>query len=266
MINIRNNVFETNSSSSHSISISTDTTGILDTIECDDNGVITITGLGFGREWEAYNDPLTKASYCVSDCQGEQSKLDMLRKVIQDHTGASEVKFVINQDSYIDHESVRNSFEGFEDEETLKNLIFNSESYIFTGSDETSPPPNFYDVGSNVVFTHQFEIDECDLVYKFTGIPTAEALDEAIDSIMERHPLNDYWNNSHYDSNGNEIPYWTFVEHNRRDLKGNQFSSLTKINNGIITMYKLKTRYKDDKYLGEEILDTLDLQFKIVEL
>ena len=49
MKNIRYNVYETNSSSSHSISISANTTGILDTIECNDDGVIFITGKYFGR-------------------------------------------------------------------------------------------------------------------------------------------------------------------------------------------------------------------------
>jgi len=266
MKNIRHNVFETNSSSSHSISISTDTTGILDTIQCNAEGTITITSWSFGREWEAYNDPITKASYCLSDCRNDSSRQDMLRKVIQEHTGASEVKFIIDSNSYIDHESVGNSDEGFVDEDTLKNLIFNPESYIFTGSDETSPPPNFYDVSKYIVFTHQFEIDECDLVFKFVGIPSAEDLDEAIDSIMERHPLNGYWNHHDYDKDGNQIPFWRFIEHFRNDLKGNKFSSLTKLDNGIIMMFKLKTIYDDDKYLGEEILDTLELRFRIVEI
>jgi|GEM_PF-1718876 len=255
MKNIRNNVFETNSSSSHSISIS-EAEGILDTIECDHNGVITIVGGGFGREWEAYNDPITKASYCVSDCQNDPAKLDMLREVIKNHTGASEVIFIIDEDSYIDHESVGNSHVGFKDDKALTNLIFNPESYIFTGSDEMSPPPNFYDVGRDIVFTHKFEIDKCDLVFKFVGIPTTEDINDAVDSIMERHPLNGYWTNNN----------WSFISYSARDIKGNEFSSLTKFDNGIIIMFRLKSIYSNGKYLGEEILDTLDLHFKIVEI
>lgn len=265
MINIRNNVFETNSSSSHSISISTDTTGILDTIECDDNGVITITGLGFGREWKAYNDPITKASYCLSDCQNDNSKKEMLRQVILEHTGASEVKFIIDSNSYIDNESAGLSHEGFVDKDTLKNLIFNPESYIFIGSDETTPPPNFYDVGKDIVFTHRLEIDGTDLVFKFCGVPNSEALNDAIASIMERHKENK-WLLYDYDNDENETSCWEFIPWERRCVQGT-FSSFTKRDQGVIVLYKTQSSYDaDGNYLGESILSSKELYFRIMEI
>lgn len=65
MRKIRKGVFETNSSSSHSICID-DKTFILDTLIPDADGVITIKAGQFGWEWKKYNDAKAKASYCLT--------------------------------------------------------------------------------------------------------------------------------------------------------------------------------------------------------
>lgn len=270
MKNIRNNVFETNSSSSHSISITESSDGVLDTIECDEDGVITIVGDGFGREWTAYNEPRIKAGYCMCDNSNNPAALELLREVIMEHTGCSKVEFKIDSNSYVDHQSVGTSADAFVDKETLKRFIFDPESYIFTGSDESSPPPNFYDVGKNIVFTHQLEIEGIDLVFKFTEIPSAVDLKEAIDSIMDRHPLNKYSCNYEYDQDGYEIPQFNyFSTWERTDIFGNKFSSLTNFNQGIIFLYKLEAIYDNKnsmKYLGEKILEKKKISFRIVPI
>lgn len=77
MKNIRNKVFETNSSSTHSISISANSKGLYDTI-VPENKVITLSGGKFGWEWSKFNDLLTKADYAYEYAKGNQDKLNFL--------------------------------------------------------------------------------------------------------------------------------------------------------------------------------------------
>lgn len=163
MKNIRNGVFETNSSSTHSVSISSGC-AVYDTLVPDDDGNIVLTGGQFGWEWETYTDPQTKANYAAvycSDSDGYTSELksraskyrEMLIDVIKKHTGAKNVVFDFTTDweearklgvetSYIDHQSA--IYEGgdcdlaFKDEETLKNFLFNPASELETGNDNES--------------------------------------------------------------------------------------------------------------------------------
>jgi hypothetical protein len=262
--NIRHNIFETNSSSSHSISISDSSDGILDTIVCDDNGVITIIGDGFGREWAAYNDPITKASYCVSDQRDNEAALTILKEVIQEHTGCAIVNLVIDSNSYVDHESAGNSNDAFVDRNTLKRFIFDPKSYVFTGSDETTPPPNFYDVG-DVNFTLQLEIDGTDLVFKFEDQPSPADLRDAIDCIMDRHPLNKYCFIYNDEDETQSLDYLPFK---MSDISGNIYSSLDKIDQGIIILFNRKSVYEDktNRFLGYSILETKEVNFRIVPI
>ena len=263
MINIRNKVFETNSSSSHSIAICMDSDGILDTIPCTKKGIITIRGGEFGREWVAYNKPRDKASYCASDCKNSPEKIAMLKKVIKDHTGCKTVKIIFDTNSYVDHESVGNSDEAFVDEETLKNLIFNPESYIFTGSDESTPPPNYYDVSKKLVFTHQLEIDGTTLIFKFQGIPCKDDLDDAIDSIMDRHKMVKY-----SFTGGNQELKFDYIRYDKKDITGNIFNSMSRYNQGVIVLYKSQPVWAngDGKYIGDKIVDSKELHFQIVPI
>ena len=136
MKNIRFNVFETNSSSSHSISISNtrvislnNSCEILETIIPDDNGVVYLEGGEFGWENLNYHDALSKANYCLIDSIGNQNKLEMLISVIKEVTGAKEVN-IDNVNGYIDHQSEGTSNKAFSSKETLKNFIFNRDSIL----------------------------------------------------------------------------------------------------------------------------------------
>lgn len=160
MKNIRNGVFETNSSSTHSVSISSGC-AVYDTLVPDDDGNIVLTGGQFGWEWETYTDPQTKANYAAVYCSETTEStferaakyMEMLIKVIKEHTGAKNVVFNLTTDweearklgvetSYIDHQSA--IYEGgdcdfaFKDEETLKNFLFNPASKLETGNDNES--------------------------------------------------------------------------------------------------------------------------------
>jgi hypothetical protein len=145
MINIRKNVFETNSSSSHSISISG--SNKFEPIVPDHNGNIYISGGQFGWDEEEYDDFYNKANYCAVDkyTQNDADGIDMLRKVIMQYTGAKKVVFYFDPENstsindynlpYIDHQSIGTSDEAFESEETLKQFLFDSNSYLMIDND-----------------------------------------------------------------------------------------------------------------------------------
>lgn len=127
----RHAVFETNSSSTHSISIAGDG-------ECSDTlavegGICEVWEGEFGWEEETYNDAATKASYCLTFAKHNEHHLAMLRRVIQEHTGADEVRFM--GDGYIDHQSSDVALEAFASDDTLAAFIFNPHSGLTTDND-----------------------------------------------------------------------------------------------------------------------------------
>lgn len=143
MKNIRKGVFETNSSSSHSICISNK--GQLENgFYLNDEGKIEIHPGEFGWEIDSFRDCASKASYCLTRAKndgenGNNDKLTMLKNVIEDFTG-KEVVFVESYGAYykwgyIDHQSFDVCDEAFESEENLKNFIFNSKSILVTDND-----------------------------------------------------------------------------------------------------------------------------------
>jgi hypothetical protein len=147
----RNSVFETNSSSTHSISISeSNAADLIGTFPIDEDGNIHLLGGDFGWEQASYNDPETKANYALvyaADWSGDRSEefQQTLKDVIQEQTGCNEVFFVGSGTNYkdepdygyIDHQSVedRDLHYLFEDKEQLRQFIFNTQSILFTDND-----------------------------------------------------------------------------------------------------------------------------------
>jgi len=143
----RAGVFETNSSSVHSVVI--ESSVILDSILPDDKGFITIKGDQFGWGWDKSNDAYTKASYCLTMVLRDKQKQETLREVIQSQTLCKEV-ILITQDLegeryYIDHQSISNLGYLFDDKELLRNFIFNKNCWLFIGNDNDDPPYRFYE-------------------------------------------------------------------------------------------------------------------------
>ena len=130
MKTIRHNVFETNSSSTHSISINADTQ-LFDSITHD--GTIVLGHGEYGWEFDTYYSALSKADYCALDMGGDPVKKEMLIRVIKNHTGAKDVIFDLT--GYIDHQSAGTSDDAFKNDETLKAFIFGKGSYLETGND-----------------------------------------------------------------------------------------------------------------------------------
>jgi hypothetical protein len=153
MKKLRKSVFETNSSSTHSLHISSD--GMYDTMPIDDNGDAVLHGGQFGWELERFYSPEDKASYlaiyCIewypADRVGKKLLLDILVDVIKSQTLCERVIFNFTTDygsvsddlmySYIDHQSVEDKDYHwlFEDTQKLKDFIFGKRSYLETDND-----------------------------------------------------------------------------------------------------------------------------------
>lgn len=186
---IRVGVWETNSSSSHSISIADDTKQfVMDTIYPDQFGVVNIHGDEFGWEWFKHNDAQTKAGYAAQQFANNQSSLDILAEVIKEQTGADDVKFYLEH-GYIDHDSY-----GIvpSDKESLKNFIFNKNSWLFGGNDNSTPDPTFYDVpefrdGRIVVPVYKYElsVQGYNKTTKFKEKPGKEEIEDGLYSLLQ---------------------------------------------------------------------------------
>jgi hypothetical protein len=149
-IQTRQAVFETNSSSTHSLSISSGSADLLDTLPLNEQGEVVLNGGQFGWEVEDYSDAGTKASYAaiyVLAWSGEKSAKykDVLDTVIKQQTGCTNVVYNFSTDwsndgretSYIDHQSVEGGELDylFEDPEVLRQFIFNPHSVLHTDND-----------------------------------------------------------------------------------------------------------------------------------
>jgi hypothetical protein len=253
MKNFRTSVFETNSSSTHSISIYNATKGVYDTIVPMENGVIELTGGDFGWEWEKYNDALTKANYAALFAQDDKAMTDMLVEVIKEHTGAKEID-LSQLEGYIDHQSdLReggDAHKAFDTPQILKNWLFHPESWLFTGNDNDSDPPNFYDVEFGIMYTHEVSIEGVSLSEKTEDVPEGETLGEIISRLMAFYPESDY-----------KFFFW------ERKINGVEYNGLAKLKDGFITLYKTEFAYdKKGNYLGESILDSKDIKLTIKKI
>ncbi len=145
IIKIRQSVFETNSSSTHSVSITSGTNKDLIAIpKVNDDGVVEITTNDYGWENARYNSLYDKLSYAatfalnINPTYNEYKQ--MLVNVIKNITGADKVKFLKNENSfyeygYIDHQSWDKAQSIYNTEEILKQFLFNPKSYFTTGND-----------------------------------------------------------------------------------------------------------------------------------
>ncbi len=139
---IRSNVFETNSSSCHSIVIPF---GVeLNNIPSG-SGPIFLTGDEFGWGPSKHTDAWTKMNYCFTYVRtilsGKESveKEKMLISVIEDQTGR---QVVIDEGvdekgdyGYIDHQSKDVASKVFADVNTLKDFLFSTQSILRIDND-----------------------------------------------------------------------------------------------------------------------------------
>lgn len=206
---IRKGVFETNSSSAHSVSIADDSKEfVLDTIYPDQDGTIELEGGQFGWEWFKHNDALTKANY-VAATYGLTSALE---EAIIEQTGADRVIYTGSDDydknwSYVDHDSYGVAPDS---KESIRNFIFNKNSWLFGGNDNTEADPMFYNVpeykeGREIkpLYEYILKIEGFNKETKFLSKPTEEQLTSAFNSLLDH---------SYISANGKFVDYsnsWT---------------------------------------------------------
>lgn len=150
MIQIRNNMFETNSSSTHSLCISKE--------EFDRTLIPKYLNIRaneeFGWSQETYCDPESKANYLFQvlydcDCQAEIEALtEKINNIAQKYNVRISFpkpeadKFGMYTDGYVDHAGDAVPFvqELIDDEDKLCRFLFNPNSCIYTGSDCVDDP------------------------------------------------------------------------------------------------------------------------------
>jgi hypothetical protein len=157
-VQIRNAVFETNSSSSHSVTVSreelADDFGISKaTLR---SGVIRAEIAGhYGWAWKRYYSPGAKIAYLATQLAGHHADgmegvdvtkfmrrdagVASLIDLVQRRTGCR-VEIIGADDASIDHDSVGVGTELFDDEDVLMRFIFGPGSFVQTGNDNNTAP------------------------------------------------------------------------------------------------------------------------------
>lgn len=256
ILNIRKGVFETNSSSTHSISISY-ATKLFDTIIPDNDGNIILSSKqDFGWEWKKYNDAKTKAIYAAIETQYNQQHREMLEDVIKQHTGAKEVYFDVSGN--IDHQSIGTVITAFDTKETLKNWLFNPESWLFTGNDNTCSPPNFYDTEFGIEYNYKLSFSESHTLFQEN--PDNEKIKDALLNMIDYDPVfQDFNNHSRY-----KILYFS-----EKSVDGDLIDSFKYLSDYKIIAYDLKPIYdkkNKDLFLGYKIKDEKVFYFKLEKI
>ena len=138
-----------------------------------EDGIIHVPGgISFGWEWNKFNDVLTKLQYVcgIICCEAYEhrtkrsKKLFELKKIILEFTGAKDVIFdweaeyndkiskgISPEDIWLDCPEIdHNSHDIFpeiiETKDTIKNFIFNPESWLYLGNDNSYADKDFYQI------------------------------------------------------------------------------------------------------------------------
>lgn len=143
---VRNSVFETNSSSCHSISVGK--SDVYLGFTPNDENKIVLPPREFGWENETHSDVESRLVYVwiyIRDWTGSSRDtfLEMYKKVVFEHTGADGISMKCHtttwgvDEGYIDHQSVESGdlHDLFDSESRLKSFLFGRDSCIETGND-----------------------------------------------------------------------------------------------------------------------------------
>ncbi len=215
--------FESNSSSSHSISMTSGTT-YDDTIPIDPiDGKVHISFGEFGWEWEKHTDAKTKASYVATYVFNYKTEKEqqLLTKVIQEFCGAEVVYNKINDEydpkGYIDHQSSDDSNKGLNaidfTEENIKKFIFCKNSFLLTGNDNSIIPPNIWQkvIDKNKI-KYEFEIEG--YIFSLASIKPDRDVDWGI--LAAIHSFLDTINHTSFSDGYYELDYHLY---GRGDIK-----------------------------------------------
>lgn len=134
MINIRQSVFETNSSSMHSLSIigSDRMTNVI-----TEDATVTYGEYGWG--YDTLTHPLDKISYIITQYSDDEEMKETVKRAFKNYTGF-ELTIVETGDKYyskgyIDHESYGMICEFVKDENAIVDIVFNDKYTIVIDND-----------------------------------------------------------------------------------------------------------------------------------
>lgn len=176
-IQIRDSVFETNSSSSHSVTVSGDELA-------DDygvpkallrGGVIRAQTKSYGWEWERFYSAGGKIAYLVTQLAGlyasgspgrdvtqqvrRNAKIDSMLSLVERRTGCR-VEVIGASSAHVDHNSVGTGVKLLDDHEQLMEFIFGKSSFVETGNDNSNPPMEIRtDRGNEPYHEHRYVAD-----------------------------------------------------------------------------------------------------------
>ena len=189
MIQIRSNVFETNSSSTHSICISKKEPKI---------GSYVSFNLGrFG--WENSEADTADYLYTAIMCRSDHDKLlDKLKKILDNYGIMYDFEEPKSNswswyDFYIDHAEELGAFINtvLNDEDMLMRLLFNSESVVYTGNDNDFGDDKMCDIA-------------CD--YEYVRDDDAKPKSNNLDDLLDYYHSGNWvykkvgnWDNPYYD-------------------------------------------------------------------
>lgn len=204
---IRENLPETNSSSSHSIVINS--RKIDYSLPTPLNGKIYLNLDGYdeysclGRQWQRTRNTIGKLTYIISafctDGAGggrygklNSKKLMVLSSIVEDVTGYPlDVEDILaHKDKIpsIDHQEVGNEL-FTNNKDILKNFIFNKNSVLLLGSDEGGDPDNYFKLGdehdysiASAVYSIDFKGDVGEIDFIIKDYPQRKTVLEMITS------------------------------------------------------------------------------------
>lgn len=237
---VRIGTFETNSSSTHSISIGTNKPFVYDMLYPDKDGNIFLLPSDFyNLNNEKYNDTFTKVTYLVTMCKYDLFDKKKLINVIKKQTGCKKV--IICSSDIIQTSVLENGNLGrlnhCSDEE-LTNFLFNKNSWLFLYNDNKINPsdftyiPVFKEDGSIAPsnFYCSLKVDKDDL--KFNINSTTEFDNDSLNTIIEEYGLvfnytlnkferkGEYWEDNGKDGCVYFKNSWKYVE---QDINSNYF-------------------------------------------
>lgn len=150
MKQIRNGLFETNSSSVHTLSISKD--GLEPSkLKLNKNGNIEVEFAEFGKDYMVYDTQYEKLQYLlsfiayesgyyycdVSDLEElyEHYNFRTIRDAVCEYAGANDIVIVGEDNAYIDHQSADDCVVNLWDEDEIINFVFNKYAALKTDCD-----------------------------------------------------------------------------------------------------------------------------------
>lgn len=106
------------------------------TVKLHENVLVADGFYEFGCAFEKFEGFESKLAFAYLQCKDYPEFLDTLEKVIIDYCGCSCVVWNIDEDSYVDHQSLYPESKEFEmNYEYMKLFLFSNESYFKMGND-----------------------------------------------------------------------------------------------------------------------------------